>query len=103
ARARLERLAEFHRLERVRRRIADGGDAPRQKRAAKGFAEVLAQMRVNLDEARNHGLVRRVDHGAGARGPMRLDALDAVAVDDDVDVAIERVVASVTEAAALAG
>src|SRR5205807_594112 len=99
ARTRLERLAVLHCLERIRRRIADRGDAPRQERAAERLAEVLTEMRVNLDEARYHGLVRRVDHRAAARGSMHLHAGDAIAFDEDVDVAPQRLAAAVPEAA----
>jgi hypothetical protein len=52
--------------------------------ATEGLAEVLAQMRVHLDEAGNHRLVRRVDRGGGVPRSMRLDAGDAIAVDHDV-------------------
>ena len=100
----LERFAVLHRLERVRRGIADRRDAPGQKRAAERLAVVLAQMRVDFDQAGNHRLVRRVDDRAGVqRGPMRLDALDAIAVDDDVDVVLEGIGAAVPETAGVNG
>ena len=89
SRAGFERVPVLHRLERVGRGIADRRDAPRQENAPQRFTVVLVQMRVDFNQAGNHRLVRRIDHRAGVeRVAMRLDALDPVAGDDDVDVLV---------------
>ena len=47
--------------------IADRRDAPGEKRASERFAEVLAQVRVDLDQPGNDRLARRIDDRAGVQ------------------------------------
>src|SRR5439155_698301 len=63
------------------------------------------QMGVGVDEAREHGELREVDHPSGARLPRHLSqrshGLDPLALDDDADVALCGVGAPVDESACL--
>src|SRR5262249_39751142 len=97
--ARLERFAELHRLEGVRRGITHRGDAPGEKDTTEGLAEVLLQMRMNRDETGNDRLVRCVDHRRGMFSAVAAHALDAIPLDDDVHVTLRRPRAAIPEPA----
>src|SRR5262249_37168959 len=95
------RLALLHRFVRRVARAAHRGDPEGKERAPFRFTEVRLEVRVELDEARHHREVRRVDHL-----PLRVvnvrvrdDAGDPVAVDDDVDVRADLVAFHVDEPA----
>src|SRR2546430_8313294 len=92
----------LQRLARVRRRVADRRDAPRQERTAERLAVARTEMRVNLDQARDYGLCRRVDHVAVVV-LMRTDRHDPVPVDRDVDVLLDTVAAPIPKAAGVDG
>ena len=88
AHARFVRLALLHRLVRGVARTAHGRDAECEPRAPCRFAKIGLQVRVEFDESRHHGEVRRVDEVAArmVRVRVRHDAHDFVAVDQHVDV-----------------
>ncbi len=86
-----ERLAILHRLVGVCGGIADRRNAPGQEDSAERLAVALAQVGVDFDQAGNDRSRRRVDNAPGVQlGAMLADALDAISLDDDVDVGLRR-------------